>query len=254
MTVEAVILDWGGTLTPWHTIDFRDEWRAVAALATPNDVEATSRRLLDAARAVWARARDEHVSGTFEEICERAQVSGDLDQQAAYRAFWEPSTHTDPQARPLLERLRADGIRVGVLSNTVWPRAWHQEVFVRDGIDHLVDAAVYTSEIPWTKPDPRAFRAAMTALRVDEPARCVFVGDRIFDDIHGANVAGMRSIFIPHSTIPADQIGHTRGEPDAVVTELAQIYDVVAGWHRRDGPGVAIGRAGHRPVVDSPTT
>jgi len=253
VAIEAVILDWGGTLTPWHTIDFREEWRSVAALATPDDVEVTSRRLLEAAGAVWARARDQHLSGTFDEICRLAQVSGDRDQQAAYRAFWEPSTHTDPQARPLLERLRADGIRVGVLSNTVWPRAWHEEVFTRDGIDHLLDGAVYTSEIPWTKPDPRAFRAAMTAVGVQEPARCVFVGDRIFDDIHGANVAGMRSIFIPHSTIPADQIGHTHGEPEAVVTELDQVYEVVARWHHGDGPDVAADRA-RRPFVESPTT
>jgi putative hydrolase of the HAD superfamily len=234
VAIEAVIFDWGGTLTPWQTIDFEAEWRTVAEFAAPDDVEAASRRLLDAAREVWTRARDRQVSGTFEEICERAGVSGGLDQQAAYRAFWEPSTHTDPQARPLMERLRSDGIRIGVLSNTVWPRSWHQEVFARDGIDHLVDGAVYTSEIPWTKPDPRAFRAAMTAIGVDDPVRCVFVGDRIFDDIHGANVTGMRSIFLPNSTIPADQIGHTHGRPDAVVTALAEVYDLVADWHRRD--------------------
>ena len=31
--VEAVIFDWGGTLTPWHTIDFAKAWRAVAEVA-----------------------------------------------------------------------------------------------------------------------------------------------------------------------------------------------------------------------------
>ena len=29
MTVEAVIFDWGGTLTPWHTIDATELWAAV---------------------------------------------------------------------------------------------------------------------------------------------------------------------------------------------------------------------------------
>jgi hypothetical protein len=28
MTVDAVIFDWGGTLTPWHTVDFAECWRA----------------------------------------------------------------------------------------------------------------------------------------------------------------------------------------------------------------------------------
>ena len=28
--VEAVIFDWGGTLTPWHTIDLGQQWRVFA--------------------------------------------------------------------------------------------------------------------------------------------------------------------------------------------------------------------------------
>ena len=31
--IEAVIFDWGGTLTPWHTIDLEEEWTAVARAA-----------------------------------------------------------------------------------------------------------------------------------------------------------------------------------------------------------------------------
>ena len=78
-----------------------------------------------------------------------------------YREFWEPHTTTDPQVAPLLTTLRERGIRVGVLSNTIWPREWHEDFFSRDGVLHLIDGAVYTSEIPWTKPSPDAFRAAM---------------------------------------------------------------------------------------------
>ena len=28
--VEAVIFDWGGTLTPWHSIDLGEQWRVFA--------------------------------------------------------------------------------------------------------------------------------------------------------------------------------------------------------------------------------
>ena len=79
------------------------------------------------------------------------------------------------------------GIKVGVLSNTIWPRAWHEGFFERDGVLDLIDGDVYTSEIPWTKPSPRAFRAAMDAVGATDPARCVYVGDRLFDDIWGAH-------------------------------------------------------------------
>ena len=110
-----------------------------------------------------------------------------------------------------------------MLSNTIWPRAWHEEFFARDGVLDLIDGAVYTSEVPWTKPAPEAFRAAMDAVGVDDPAGCVYVGDRLFDDIWGAHNAGLRAIHVPHSQIPVEQYGHSEGDPDAVAHELSEI-------------------------------
>ena len=81
-----------------------------------------------------------------------------------------------------------------------------------------------------TKPSPRAFRAAMEAVGAAEPARCVYVGDRLFDDVYGAQSAGLRAIHVPHSTIPAGQLGHTEGTPDAVVHRLSEVHDVVRAW------------------------
>ena len=117
-----------------------------------------------------------------------------------------------------------------MLSNTVWPRGWHEEIFHRDGVLDLLDGAVYTSEIPWTKPAPEAFPPRPRAVGVERPVRCVFVGDRLFDDIWGAANAGMRTIQVPHSDIPVGQVGHTEGEPDAVAHRLAEVYDIVAAW------------------------
>ena len=60
--------------------------------------------------------------------------------------------------------------------------------------------------------------------------RCVYVGDRLFDDIWGAHHAGMRAIHIPHSAIPIEQVGHTEGEPDAVAHQLGDVAAIVEGW------------------------
>ena len=227
--VEAVLFDWGGTLTPWHTVDFGAESEALlAAVVDPPD---DAVELLRAAGdVVWARSRDHHTSATVADLFGEAGLDHDASMLTAYREFWSPHTMTDPDVAPLFERLRAEGLKVGVLSNTVWPRAWHEEFFERDGVLHLIDGDVYTSEIPWTKPAPEAFRAAMDAVGVDDPARCAFVGDRLFDDIWGAGNAGMRTIHVPHSDIPSSQAGHSEGEPDAVVQRLAEVYTVVAGW------------------------
>ena len=230
MAVDAVIFDWGGTLTPWLSWDGRGWWRIAAQLVPPEQVETVGALLNAAEEEIWRRSRVEHRSGTLAEVF---AAGGLTDHEAAYAAHdteWEPATFIDPDAIGVLEGLRDRKLRVGVLSNTAWTRARHQQIFVRDRVDHLIDGAVYTSEIPWTKPHPEAFRAAMAAVGVTDPGRCVFVGDRPFDDIYGARQVGMRAVLVPHSDIPAVQHGHTLGEPDAVIQRLTDLLPVVDGW------------------------
>ncbi|MGO4258346.1 HAD family hydrolase [Marmoricola sp. RAF53] len=233
-TVEAVIFDWGGTLTAWHDIDFHAESLALAAAvtATPStedDHHANAARLHAAGSTVWGWSRDHQRSATVADLFAEAGLDHDPALLTAYREFWEPHTLTDPQAGPMLRALRGAGIKVGVLSNTIWPREWHEGWFRRDGVLDLIDGDVYTSEIPWTKPAPEAFAAAMAAVGATDPARCVYVGDRLFDDVWGARNAGLKAVHVPHSAIPAEQLGHTEGVPDAVAHELAEIPAIVAG-------------------------
>lgn len=228
--VEAVIFDWGGTLTPWHDIDFEAEAMSyAAAYGEP----ALSQRLLEATAVAWARARAEHSSARIEEILVEAgaDLHGAAHQAAlaAYRVFWEPHTAIDPQVREVWEGLRDSGIRVGVLSNTIWDRSYHRGLFERDGVLDLIDGDVYSSEIPWVKPHHEAFRAAADAVRVD-PAKCVYVGDRLFEDVHGPQQVGMRAIWIPHSVLPQEQVIPTDATPDAVAHELLDVLGVVRRW------------------------
>jgi putative hydrolase of the HAD superfamily len=213
--IEAVIFDWGGTLTPWHTIDLREQWAAYTRVYDPS------------------RADLLHSVGV--------DPVGDRHESAlrAYHDFWAPHTLIDPDAPGLLRGLRERGIRVGVLSNTLWTRAYHEEVFRRDGVLDLIDAAVYSSEIAYTKPHPEAFRAAMAAVGCGEPARAVFVGDRPYDDVHGARAVGMRAVLVPHSDIPADQRGHVEGDPHAVVQRLGDLLTVIDGWNGSERKGGA---------------
>lgn len=234
--IDAVIFDWGGTLTRWHDVDFHAESLALAAavVATPStddDRQLHAGRLHEAGATVWGWSRDEQRSATIGDLFDVAGLEHDPELLTAYYEFWLPHTETDPEVRPLWEALRADGISVGVLSNTIWPRQWHVGYFERDGVYDLVDGDVYTSEIPWTKPSPHAFQAAMAAVGATDPSRCVYVGDRLYDDVWGAQQAGLRAIHVPHSTIPPEQLGRAVGVPDAVAHRLSDIPQVLAGWH-----------------------
>jgi len=232
--LEAVVFDWGGTLTPWHAIDPREIWLAYARVRRPGHAKALAAALHEAEEAAWSRGRDHQRAATLDEVFRAAGVepTGPHHQQAlaAYEQAWEPHTWTDPEAVPLLAALKDRGLRVGLLSNTLWTRRFHELVFARDGVLPYLDGAVYSSEMAYVKPHPEAFRAALRAIGADDPARVAFVGDRLFDDVHGAAEVGMRTVFLPHSDIPDHQRGHTEGTPDAVVQRLGDVLAVVEGW------------------------
>jgi putative hydrolase of the HAD superfamily len=227
MRVRAVIFDWGGTLTPWHAIDLGELWLTVFARHYPATQAAAMATAVRAAEMeLWQLSEQSHQSWTMEQIFERAGVTASAGFLSSYFEAWDPHTFTDPDVPPLLRELRRRGIRVGVLSNTMWPRSAHEQIFVRDKIFDLIDGAIYTSEIPWVKPHPEAFRAAMTAIGVTDPATCVFVGDRPYDDVHGAKRAGMRAVLISNSDVPAFEAA----EPDAVITRLAELLGHIDRW------------------------
>ena len=266
MAVRAVIFDWGGTLTPWHSIDVGELWLAVCARHYPAEEAAAMAAAVHAAETeLWRQGEQSHQSWTLEHVFERAGVTASDDFLASYFEAWDPHTFTDPDALPLLRELRRRGIKVGVLSNTMWPRSAHEQIFVRDEVLDLIDGAVYTSEIDWVKPHPEAFRAAMAAVGETDPAACVFVGDRPYDDIHGAKSAGMRAVLIANSDVPAFEAA----EPDAVITRLAELLatstagvrsglrgrpeipgkNVGEWWSRLLPPGVNSGRAERRELT-----
>jgi FMN hydrolase / 5-amino-6-(5-phospho-D-ribitylamino)uracil phosphatase len=231
--IDAVIFDWGGTLTPWMTVDPHDAWRAYAGALHPDDAEhaaQAARRLHEADLARWVGVRDEHRAFTVAHVIEDAAARHDTAALDAYREYWVQATHTDPEAAPMLATLRERGLRLGILSSTPWPGAWHEEWLRRDGVLHLFDACVWSSDLPWTKPHPQAFRAALDALGVTDPSRVVYVGDRPYDDVSGAKAVGMRAVLVPHSDIPPQQQVPVDVTPDGVLRRLADLPRLIVDW------------------------
>ncbi len=222
-----MIFDWGGTLTPWHSIDHEDLWLGVCTRHYPAaDAPAMAAAARAAERELWLLGESAQQSATLDSVFTRAGVMATAAFLASYYEAWDPHTLTDPDVPPLLRELRRRGIKIGVLSNTMWPREAHERIFIRDDVLDLIDGAVYSSEIPWVKPHPEAFRAAMAAVGVTDPADCVFVGDRPYDDVYGAKSAGMRAVLVPNSAVPA----FSGTEPDAVISRLAELLDHVDRW------------------------
>lgn len=236
MAVRAVVFDWGGTLTPWHDIDLVSQWYAYAEIYDAEHASSLAHRLAEAETRRWrAQQQSEGAepAGALDQLFldEGIDITGARHLRAlgSYLDFWAPHTCADPQAQPLMEALRTRGYRIGVLSNTMWPSRHHREVFERDDLAELIDVAFYTSEMPVAKPHAAAFESVLSALGIPA-SEAVFVGDRIWDDIGGAARAGMRTIWIPHSTVPLEQVPDASAAPDAIAHELSDVLGIVESW------------------------
>jgi putative hydrolase of the HAD superfamily len=233
MPVDAVLFDWGGTITPYHQVDLLDLWLVAARVLAPDRAGELAEALAAAERRWWDEAVRTGRSGTTAEVVAAAAAATGLDIDAAlhdealvaHLDAWTPHTVTDPEAGPLLRELRARGIRTGLLSNTHWPREWHERWLARDGVLELFDARVYTSELTSLKPHPAAFRAALLATGVGDPGRVVFVGDRPLDDISGAKRLGMRAVLLRNDYVPGYDV-----VPDATIGRLSELLALVDGW------------------------
>src|SRR5262249_28241820 len=114
-------------------------WRVVCEPHYPEDHQDRAEAALAAESALWELARTEHRSATIFSVLERAGIEPTGALVASYLREWEPHTFTDQEGITVLRQLRARRIKIGVLSNTLWPRSWHEDVFRRDGVLDLID-------------------------------------------------------------------------------------------------------------------
>lgn len=116
--------------------------------------------------------------------------------------------------RPTLEQLR-QRYMLGALSNG------NADVR-RVGLGEYFSFALNADMLGVAKPEPQVFLAALARAQV-EPAHSIHIGDHPEDDIFGAQQVGMRTIWFN----PEQKIWTGEREPDAQVSQLAQLPDLI---------------------------
>ena len=212
-------------------------WRTAAEALVPADaddrdtqVAALTDRLIEVEKRAWADTTASMRSARLMDLLRHASDDVQLDvaeavlatAQQAHLDAWTPSISHHPAARDLLGDIIDGQMRTGMLSNTHWPRAFHEQFLQRDGLDRLIEERLYTSEIDWIKPHPEPFERLCGLLGL-LPAACVFVGDRPLDDIQGAIGVGMRTIWIENDYAPGDG-----SLADLTVSDLSEVADALA--------------------------
>lgn len=234
MHIAAVIFDWGGTLSEFADIELYDMWKLAAerlSRATGRPEAELTAQLLAAELRYWEGVKESQRTGTLGEIlaAESRALGLDVSEavvlEAAQRHLdaWTPHIRHHADAADALRSLRASGLKLGLLSNTHWPEAYHEHFLERDGLLDLLDVRAYTSNMSHSKPHRAAFQHVLDRLGV-RPEQAVMVGDRPIDDVWGAQQLGMPAVWRPHSGAPP--LGDV--VPDAVIQHLSELPALVA--------------------------
>lgn len=236
MKVQAVVFDWGGTLSEYAQIELLDMWRLAAAhlsRATGVPEAELTAQLFAAELRYWEGVKTSQRTGTLQEILAAESRALGLDVSEAVVAetaqrhldAWTPHIRHHADAVDTLRALRESGVKLALLSNTHWPEAYHEHFLERDGLLELLDVRAYTSTMSHSKPHREAFLHVLDRLGVS-PERSAMVGDRPIDDVWGAQQLGMRGVWRPHAGSPP--LGEV--VPDAVIQRLDELPALLARW------------------------
>jgi len=123
-------------------------------------------------------------------------------ESRAAEAFYRPSEKVLHRNRRILERLRHDGFRLGVVSNFYGNiPTLCEEAGLKAVLSVVLDSAL----VGLKKPDPEIFQMALDQLKMSGD-QVAFVGDSFTRDIVPAKAMGMTTIFMANelNLAPAD--------------------------------------------------
>lgn len=215
--MRAIVLDFFGTLTD----PAAEAGRAAAFAETAGALGVPPETF----RAVMSRGFSERITGAhggtrtmlraMARRCGTEPTDAQLDAAvASHHAGAVPLWRPRPGALAVLERLRAAGFRLGLLSDcgAELCAGWAGTPYAP-----YLDATVFSWQEGRRKPDPRLYATVAARLGV-EAAECWYVGDGGSREHQGARCAGMRPVLVTNAGYPGSH--GFRDDPDPFVPEL----------------------------------
>jgi HAD superfamily hydrolase (TIGR01509 family) len=181
---------------------------------------------------VWSTHRDvpveDHVRAILSAVDPKLparlapRLLGALVDAYARPALLVPPS-VDPGAYGALTALRARGLRLAVVSNTMrTPGVTLRKLLAQYRLLDCFAHATFSDEVGVRKPAPEIFWLTLRAVG-GEPATAVHVGDDLVLDVQGARAAGMRVVQVTSAPARAP----AGGGPDAVVPALAALPEAI---------------------------
>ena len=201
--IRAVFFDWGNTLVAWEFDPERFVEGHVRGLdafgsGAPSQqafTDAYSRQLLP----LLVGEREDEVDYAAEIVALFGSLGANVDPNAVSRfvaaenRVWRPTHHLEAAVVEVIDTLRCDGLKVGLISNAFDPPALMRELFAEIGLLDRLDAIALSAEVGKRKPHALVFESALAQTGV-EPGEAVMVGDRLREDIAGAQALGIATV------------------------------------------------------------
>ncbi len=206
---RAIFFDAGNTLIHPRFEKLAEEVTQQGWAAAPEDFYAAERAAKQALDAwLWPQILRSEVPRTIDQRywreylnafvtrlqspeADRAAVAECVANRFRDISFW---SHIFPETAPFLEKLRAQGYYLGVISNSNGSIA---QQLARLGLARHFSIIIDSHHVGVEKPHPEMFKIALgRAPGGFEPSQAVFVGDTNSTDICGATLAGLRGILI----------------------------------------------------------
>ncbi len=142
------------------------------------------------------------------------------DLELAHYETFRVQIRPDPEAREVLEGCLGRGLRLALISNTIWSPHLHREDLARFDLGRYFHRIVFSPDFGRRKPHPAIFMHVLDGFAT-LPEEAVVVGDRIDADIQGARNAGCMAVLKVHPFSCLE--GQDRVSPDAVIHSLKEI-------------------------------
>jgi putative hydrolase of the HAD superfamily len=209
--IKVVFFDAGGTLfKPYPSVG-----HVYARTAAKHGVRVKAEQVEKEFHKAWhLRNRLHAATDLTSERIERQwwyglvrDVFGNLNAFKNFDAFFEELYDLFARAEcwrlfddtlPVLERLKAEGYRLGIISN------WDHRLFTiveQLGLSSFFEHVTASSKVGSAKPGRRIFQHALKALNVPV-SQTMHVGDSLVDDYHGAVAAGLQAVFLDRNRAP----------------------------------------------------
>ena len=130
-----------------------------------------------------------------------------------------------PDTIATFDTFHRNGITMGCVSNTILLEEGINDALMRLGLLRYFRSVVASSSMGFKKPHASLFQRALDELQV-EPEAALFVGDRLIDDVSGAQAVGMRAV-LTHQ-FRQESLEGANIEPNGVIRRLAELPDAIA--------------------------